>query len=114
MGDGMTQPVRSEKNKTTVVYVDAEIKDLVPIFLRNRLEDVKCIFEACEQSNYEEIRVLGHNMKGTGSAYGFDAISEIGAALEQCAKERNSEKVRMLANEVSVYLEHVAVVYAQT
>ena len=107
----MTQPVRSETGKTTVVYVDAEIEDLVPIFLRNQLEDVESIVEACEQRDYEKIRVLGHNMKGTGSAYGFDAISEIGASLEQCAKERNSEKVRILAEEVSVYLDGIQVVY---
>lgn len=107
----MTQPVRSEIIKTTVVYVDVEIEDLVPIFLRNQLEDVESIVEACEQSDYEKIRVLGHNMKGTGSAYGFDAISEIGASLEQSAKEGNSEKVRMLAEEVSVYLERIEVVY---
>jgi len=107
----MTQPVRPETIKTTVVYVDAEIADLVPIFLRNQLEDVESIVEACEQSDYEKIRVLGHNMKGTGSAYGFDAISEIGASLEQAARERNSEIVRILAEEVSVYLERIEVVY---
>ena len=107
----MTQPVRSETIKTTVVCIDAEIADLVPIFLRNQLEDVECIVEACEQSDYEKIRVLGHNMKGTGSAYGFDAISEIGASLEQAARERNSEIVRILAGEVSVYLERIEVVY---
>ena len=107
----MTQPVRSETIKTTVVYIDAEIADLVPIFLRNQLEDVESIVEACEQRDYEKIRVLGHNMKGTGSAYGFDAISEIGASLERCAKERNSEKVRILAEEVSVYLDGIQVVY---
>ena len=107
----MTQPVRSETAKTTVVYVNAEIEDLVPIFLRNQLEDVESIVEACEQSDYEKIRVLAHNMKGTGSAYGFDSISEIGASLEKCAKERNAEKVRILAEEVSVYLESIQVVY---
>ena len=107
----MIQPVRPEAINTTVVYVDAEIEDLVPIFLNNQLEDVKSIVEACEQCDYEKIWVLGHNMKGTGSSYGFDAISEIGAALEQFAKERNSEKVRTLAEEVSVYLQRVEVVY---
>lgn len=107
----MTQPVPPETINTTVVYVDAEIEDLVPIFLRNQLEDVKFIVEACEQCDYEKIRILGHNMKGTGSSYGFDAISEIGASIEQWARERNSEKVRMLAEEVSVYLERVQVVY---
>ena len=109
----MTQPVRSETIKRTVVYVYTEIQDLVPIFLSHQLEDVKSIVEACEQRDYEKIQILGHNMKGVGSAYGFDAISEIGGSLEQCAKERNSEKVRMLAEEVSVYLERVEVVYVQ-
>ena len=107
----MTQPVRSETIKRTVVYVYTEIQDLVPIFLSHQLEDVKSIVEACEQRDYEKIQILGHNMKGVGSAYGFDAISEIGASLEQCAKERNSEKVRMLAEAVSDYLEGVKVVY---
>ena len=110
----MTQPVRPEAIKTTVVYIDAEIEDLVPIFLRNQLEDVKSIVEACEQGDYEKIWTLGHNMKGTGSSYGFDAISEIGASLQQFAKERNSEKVRKLAEEVSVYLERLEVVYVLT
>ena len=107
----MTQPVRPETIKTTVVYVDTGIEDLVPIFLKNQLEDVESIVEACEQGDFEKIQILGHNMKGNGSAYGFDAISEIGASLEQCAKKRNSEKVRMLAEEVSGYLECVKVVY---
>ena len=107
----MTQPVQPDTNKSTVVYIYSEIEDLVPIFLSHQLEDVKNIVEACDQSDYETIRVLGHNMKGVGSAYGFDAISEIGASLEQCAKERNSEKVRMLAEEISDYLERVEVVF---
>ena len=49
-------------------------------------------------------------MKGTGSSYGFDAISEIGASLQQFAKERNCEKVRTLAEEVTDYIESVDVV----
>ena len=109
----MTEPLRSETIKSTVVYVYTDIEDLVPIFLSHQLEDVESIVEACEQRDYEKIQILGHNMKGVGSAYGFDAISEIGASLEQCAKERNSEKIRMLAEEVSVYLERVEVVYVQ-
>ncbi len=107
----MTQPVRPETNKTTVVYIYTEIEDLVPTFLSHQLEDVKAIVEACDQSDYDTIRVLGHNMKGVGSAYGFEAISEMGASLERYAKEQNSEKVRMLAEEVSVYLEGIEVVY---
>ena len=42
----MIQPLRPEAINTTVVYIDAEIEDLVPIFLKNQLEDVKSIVEA--------------------------------------------------------------------
>ena len=66
----MTQRVRPETIKTTVAYVDAVNEDLVPIFLKNQLEGVESIVEACEQSDYEKIHSLGRDMKGTGSAYG--------------------------------------------
>ena len=65
----MTQPVRSETIKRTVVYVYTEIQDLVPTFLSHQLEDVKSIVEACEQRAYEKIQSLGHHTKGVGSAY---------------------------------------------
>jgi hypothetical protein len=49
-------------------------------------------------------------MKGAGGGYGFDAITEIGAALEEAAKQRNGAEIRDRVNELARYLDRVEVI----
>jgi HPt (histidine-containing phosphotransfer) domain-containing protein len=107
----MMQPWDSVTSKTIVVSVDANIEDLIPVFLEARRGDVKALVEALEKGDYDTVLVLGHNMKGSGGSYGFDFITELGRDLEQSAKEQNAEKVGRLVKELSTYLERVEVVY---
>ena len=60
----MMQPWGSGASKTIVVCVNADIKDLMPIFLEGRLEDVKALVEALEKGDFDTVRALGHNMIG--------------------------------------------------
>lgn len=94
-----------------LVRTDVLFKDLVPGFLNNRRKDVITIHEALETRNFEAIRILGHRLTGDGGSYGFDAISEIGAALEQAATNKDSETIRRYAGDLSDYVERVEVVY---
>lgn len=94
-----------------VVTVDEEIEDLVPGFLENRHRDVKTLEEALEKGDYETIRSLGHKMKGAGGGYGFDAITDIGMALENAAKDSDAQEIQGRIQELTHYLEHVEVVY---
>ena len=100
-----------EPIKSLVVCVDVEIEDLVPGFLERRQEDIKAILEGCLQRDFETIRVLAHNMKGSGGGYGFDVISDLGRCLEQGAKEQDSNKINQLVGHLSAYLERVEVIY---
>ena len=107
----MTQHGETNGKDRILVRTDAFLKDLVPRFLNNRRKDVLAINQALETRNFEEIQILGHKMKGDGGGYGFDAISVIGAALEQAAKNQDSEMIRRYAGELSDYVERVEVVY---
>ncbi|TMB61807.1 MAG: Hpt domain-containing protein [Deltaproteobacteria bacterium] len=107
----MTQQRETNAKHRILVRTDAFLKDLVPGFLNNRRKDVLSINDALETGNFEAILILGHKMRGDGAGYGFDAISEIGAALEQAAKEQDSETIRRYAGELSDYVERVEVVY---
>ena len=100
----------AQQSERALVQVDAEIEDLVPIFLENRREDIRGMLTALDQGDYETIQSFGHNMKGVGGSYGFDFITEIGGLLEQGAKVRHSAEIRELVLELSTYLEHVEVV----
>jgi hypothetical protein len=94
-----------------VVRADPDIADLIPGFLENRRRDVDKMREALTQGEYETIRVLGHSMKGAGGGYGFDAITEIGGALERAAKDRNPEGIRQGLRDLAGYLDRVEVVH---
>ena len=49
-------------------------------------------------------------MKGVGASYGFETMTDIGAALEQTATDSDSGTSRMWVAELSRYLEGVQVV----
>ena len=99
------------KDEKIIVHVDVDLKPIIPRFFELRHEDIDAINKNLEKNDYETIMRLGHSMKGAGGGYGFDYISEIGAAIERVAKEKNREDIRKWADELSVYLEKVEVVY---
>ena len=94
-----------------VVQVDADLEDLIPGYLQNRRQDVDSILQAVEKQDFEAIRVLGHTMKGTGGGYGFDAITEMGRALEEAARDRNIPAIRQGAAALLAYLQTVEAVF---
>ncbi len=107
----MNRRSESEWNDKITVRVDPELADLIPGFLDNRRKDVEFVHGALKQGDFEVIRTVGHKMRGDGGGYGFQEISEIGEALEQAAKHRNSIQIHRWVKELSNYLERIEVVY---
>ena len=84
---------------------------MIPSYLDNRLKDVKSIISFLDAGDFEEVRVIGHSLKGSGGGYGFDKITEIGSRIEVFAREKNDQAIRNLVDELSKYLELIEVVY---
>lgn len=110
-GDSMQQLTNHGEGGKILARVEPHLRKILPSFLARRNEDIKSMFEGLERGDYEAIRVFGHRMKGTGGAYGLDAISDIGRSLEQVSKEENDEEIQRLLCLFSDYLERVEVVY---
>lgn len=94
-----------------IVRVNPEIGDLVPGFLENRRRDVESLRRALAQNDYETVQITGHSMKGSGSGYGFDAITEIGRNIEEAAKRKDAGDTERWISALDEYLERVEVVY---
>ena len=107
----MTQDSRAGLEGRFVAYVDSDLMELIPEFLENRRQDARAIMGSVEHHDFEIIRGLGHNMKGSGGGYGFDAITDIGRSLEQAATDANPTEILNLAKELTNYLERVEIVY---
>jgi HPt (histidine-containing phosphotransfer) domain-containing protein len=106
----MTTKGDMPREERILVHVASEIAELIPGFLRNRRKDVGAMLDAVQQGDFETVRLLGHSMKGAGGGYGFDAVTEIGAALEEAAKQRNAAAIRDRVNQLSRYLDRVEVI----
>ena len=48
---------------------------------------------------------------GIGGGYGFDRITEIGAAIEEAAKRKDSEEIKRQLSALKDYLDRVEVRY---
>jgi HPt (histidine-containing phosphotransfer) domain-containing protein len=105
-----TGPNANEVNALTV-HIDPGLEDIIPGFLENRRRDVQTIETALQQNNLAQIHIIGHRMKGDGGGYGFDAISTMGAALEQAAAREDRDAIRRHTAELFNYLARVTVVY---
>jgi CheY-like chemotaxis protein/HPt (histidine-containing phosphotransfer) domain-containing protein len=105
---GSGEPGRADP---IVVRVNAKLADLIPGFLQNRRHDVTAMLAALDGSDFAVVEHLGHGMKGAGGSWGFQRITDIGAALERAAECADDMGSRNWVGELSRYLDRVEIVY---
>jgi PAS domain S-box-containing protein len=105
-------PPKEEHGRKDAIFVraDPKVADLVPGFLHNRRQDVITMLGALDRGDFEIVRSLGHGMKGAGGSYGFQAITDMGDALEQAAVSADTDASRKWVGELSSYLDRVEIV----
>ncbi len=79
----------------------------IPAFLQHRRQDVVTMLDALSRGDFATVERLGHGMKGAGASFGFQIITDIGAAIEQEARSADAAKSRKRVNELSTYLDRV-------
>lgn len=97
--------------KKVVVRVDADLQELMPMYLENRRKDIESILAALATADYPAIGNLAHRMKGSGGGYGLDGLSEIGREMESSAKDKNDDRIRKAVGELANYLDRIKIVY---
>jgi len=100
----------SSRIDTILVRVNPRFADLIPAFLQNRRQDVTAILSALDRRDFETVESLGHGMKGAGGSWGFQAITDIGAALEQAGESADTAASHKWVGELSTYLDCVEIV----
>jgi HPt (histidine-containing phosphotransfer) domain-containing protein len=60
--------------------------------------------DALEQQDFTTLKFLAHNMSGSGGAYGFQGLTDTGAALERAAKNADIKASRRWVDDLSNYL----------
>ncbi len=67
--------------------------------------------KAIKKEDFETIRASRHFMKGSGTAYGFDTITDFGNNLEAAAIEKGHSRVQIYVGLLADHLEQLEVIF---
>ncbi len=94
---------------TAVVAKDLE--DLIPAFIKNRAKEVDLLRAALGTGDFDQLKQIGHRMKGVGNSYGFAPISDFGKRIEDGAKATDKAAIDGCIGAYADYLQKVTIVY---
>ncbi|MGB5625301.1 MAG: Hpt domain-containing protein [Woeseiaceae bacterium] len=100
--------VTGKKGKQ-IEIADPFARRLIGKYLDNRKEDIGKLQQALVDSDFETIKVTGHNLYGSGAAYGLDDISFIGAGIEIAAEAKDGPRIECLIGEMKDFLRKLKV-----
>lgn len=104
-------PSPPEPTDQLTVEISRDLEGIVPIFLDNRKKDVRTLRGALVTQDFKTVQILGHRMKGDGGGFGFDRITEIGAAMERAAKLEDLLAIELHIVQLEDFLTRVTVLY---
>lgn len=86
--------------RSLIADVDPAILQLLPSYVANRHADLEVLDRSIAENDMTRLRRLGHNLKGSGAAYGLPPVSELGAGIEDAAKREAIGDLKELRGEL--------------
>ncbi len=79
--------------KEYVAYLNTSYQEIITTHLPNL--------------DFAIIRKFGHNLKGTGSGYGFPQLTEVGKSIEFAARDERLDEVQANLSEFEKFLNEI-------
>ena len=95
---------------TILVRANPIFADRIPAYLRNCRQNAIMMLDALDRVDFETVANLGHQMRGSGGAFGFQVITDIGAALQQAGEGADTVASHKWVGELSSYLDRVEII----
>ena len=83
---------------------EAVDKQMRKNYLERRVNDLRECDIALEKQDFASIASMGHKLKGNGLSFGFPLLTELGALLEQSAKEKDLDQIQVLLNKIKSFV----------
>jgi CheY-like chemotaxis protein len=78
--------------------------DLRLRYLDHRRAELAGLDHLLRDGDFTALRKAGHNLKGTGAAYGFSELTDIGRAIEAAAKNSDAAAIEGLLDRIEAYI----------
>ncbi|MBF0476725.1 MAG: response regulator, partial [Deltaproteobacteria bacterium] len=106
----VTEPVSDPAGRIELT-LDADIQELTEEYLSYLAENVETMYSSLDAGDFDTIYELGHTMKGTGGSFGLNAVTEIGALIQEAAEIQETESVKKHVKALSEFLADVVIRY---
>ena len=93
------------------VKVPRDLEDLIPVFISNRKKELDTLRIALASADFEQLRQLGHRMKGVGNSYGFAQVSVLGQEIEDGARSGDRASLEAHIAQYGDYLSKVQIAF---
>ena len=92
-----------------VIEAPDGLEEFAPAYLTSRKNELPVLFQLLHGLDFAAIRRIAHDMKGTGSSFGFPELSRIGEQLQISASDAKEAEVNRQLRQLSDYLGRVRV-----
>lgn len=92
------------RSPLVTVIVERDLAELLPDFIDNRLEDSLKLSGYLEQNDFENIKKIGHDLRGVPGAFGYDFLVELGSKIESAAKVKDAEQIKNFLQEYNFFM----------
>ncbi len=88
-----------------VIQVPLGLEDAALRYIRSRQYEIPGMCHLLASQEFDQLRILAHNLKGTGLPYGFPELTEFGDRIESLAKEQDEAALSEQLTQLSVYID---------
>jgi HPt (histidine-containing phosphotransfer) domain-containing protein len=86
---------------------DPIVLELLPAYIKHRRLEIFQLQRLVNQNDFDKIRIIGHNLKGSGGLYGMPQVSEYGAMLESRSLAQDTDDLLKVLKEMESFLERI-------
>jgi PAS domain S-box-containing protein len=84
-----------------------KLAERTPAYLENCRGSIAILHAALDRADFPAVVILGHNLRGSGGGFGFQALTDIGAGLERAAAGAELEESRSWVSELASCLDRI-------
>jgi CheY-like chemotaxis protein/HPt (histidine-containing phosphotransfer) domain-containing protein len=66
------------------------IRELLPEYIASMLEKIRQMVLASQSGDYEQVKTIANQLKGTGNAFGLPTVSDAGTAIRSASEEADN------------------------
>ena len=103
----MDEKTRTNPRAPYVVKADPLLAPLIPEYLNSRRKDLQKLADALAAKDFGTLRKVGHNMYGSGGAYGLPPVSDVGKRIEDAALASDAAKIGEALEDLRAFLDTV-------